>query len=240
VRHLLIWLTCACALPAFAEVGRVAQLEGEATRTAQGGTAQALAEGSPIEVGDTLEVKPGGNLALRLTDESTLVLAGGSRLQIDEARFSGLNRDSFSARLLLGTVWAKVKKAVAGSPARFDIVTERAVAGVRGTTFQVELTGEETRVDVEEGLVEVKHDEGTPDPGKQVARRVQQIRGGERLRLLRQQVLRERFIGPQGRLERFIRATRDRTEQLRQLSPDRKLQERKEQLRERVRERLPR
>ncbi len=237
MRHLLLWLTCCFALPAFAEVGRVAQLEGEATRTAQGGTPEALREGSAIELGDELNVQPGGNLALILTDESTLVLAGGSRLRIDEASFSGMERQAFSASLLLGTVWAKVKKAVAGSPSKFDISTERAVAGVRGTTFQVELEGEETRVEVEEGLVDVLHDEGVPgQPGK-MARRLQQVRGGERLRLLRAQVLRERFIGPKGSFERFIRATRDRMEKRQREPPERKIEERRENLRERLRER---
>src|SRR6185312_14567602 len=108
----------------------VSQLEGEASRTASGGTIEALEEGSAVEVGDVIAVKEGGNLALLLTDESTLVLAGGSQLRIDEATFSGLERQSFSARLLFGTVWAKVKKAVAGSTAKFEVTTQRTVAGV--------------------------------------------------------------------------------------------------------------
>ncbi|MFL5348088.1 MAG: FecR domain-containing protein [Hyalangium sp.] len=232
MRYLLLCLTCLCAFPALAEVGRVAQLEGEATRTAAGGSAEALQEGSGVELGDLIAVQPGGNLALLLTDESTLVLAGGSQLRIDEASFSGLERQSFSARLMLGTVWAKVKKAMAGSSAKFDITTERSVAGVRGTTFQVEVAGEETHVDVEEGLVEVQHDGNAPGE----ARQVHQVRAGERLRLLRAQVLRERFVGPQGRFERFIHAHRERMEKLRREPPEKRL-ERREELRERMRQR---
>jgi hypothetical protein len=232
VRHLLLGLLCCCALPAFAEVGKVSQLEGEATRTPPGGTAEVLQTGSAIEVGDELAVKPGGNLALLLTDESTLVLAGGSRLKVDEATFSGLDRQAFSARLLVGAVWAKVKKAVAGSPAKFDITTERVVAGVRGTTFQVEVTSEETRVDVEEGLVEVAQGEGTPGPAQPAAGRVHQVRGGERLRLLRERVLRERFTGPRGQFGKFVRATRERMERLQRPLPER-MEHRREQLRER-------
>ncbi len=237
MRLVLLWLTCCCALPALAEVGKVAQVEGEATRTPAGGTAEVLQAGSAIEVGDELAVKPGGNLALMLTDESTLVLAGGSALKIDEATFSGLDRKAFSARLLLGTVWAKVKKAAAGSPAKFDITTERAVAGVRGTTFQVELEGEETRVEVEEGLVEVAHDEVAPGSSKSQARRVQQVRGGERFRLLRERVLRERFTGPKGKFGQFVRATRERMEKLRRELPENRRQERRENRREQQRER---
>lgn len=235
MRWVLLGLMCCWALPAFAEVGTVAQLEGEASRTPAGGTAQVLGVGGPIEVGDELAVQPGGNLALLLTDGSTLMLAGGSRLRIDEATFSGLERQAFSARLLLGAVWVKVKEAVAGSPAKFDITTERAVAGVRGTIFQVELEGEETRVDVEEGTVEVAHDE--VDAGQPRARRVQQIRKGERLRLLKARVLRERFSGPRGKFALFVRANRDRMEKVRHELRENKRQERREQQREQRRER---
>lgn len=237
MRHVLLWLTCCCALPALAQVGKVSQVEGEATRTPSGGSAVVLQAGSAIEVGDELSVQAGGNLALLLTDESTLVLAGGSRLKIDEATFSGLDRQAFSARLLLGTVWAKVKKAMAGSPAKFDITTERAVAGVRGTTFQVELEGEETRVEVEEGLVEVLHDEGAPGQAQPEARRVLQVRGGERIRLLHKQVLRERFAGPKGKFGQFVRTSQDRMEKLRRTLPERNGPERREQQREKLRER---
>ncbi|WP_224242520.1 FecR family protein [Hyalangium gracile] len=233
----LLWLTCLFALPALAEVGRVAQLEGEATRTASGGAVEALEEGSAIEVGDVLAVKDGGNLALLLTDESTLVLAGGSQLRIDEATFAGLERKGFSARLLVGTVWARVKKAVAGSSAKFDVTTERAVAGVRGTTFQVEVAGEETRVDVEEGLVEVQHDGSAPGQARPEARQVHQVRGGERVRFLRERALRERFVGPQGRFHRFVRAAHERVEKLRHLPLERRFQERRQEQRERLRER---
>jgi len=235
VRWVLLGLMCCWALPALAEVGKVAQLEGEASRTPAGGSAEVLKVSSPIEVGDELAVQPGGNMALLLTDGSTLLLAGGSRLRIDEATFSGLDRQAFSARLLLGTVWVKVKEAVAGSPAKFDITTERAVAGVRGTTFQVELEGEELRVDVEEGTVEVAHDEEVA--GQPKSRRVQQVRKGERLRLLKAKVLRERFAGPRGKFGLFVRANRERMERLRQELHERKRQERREQQREQQRER---
>lgn len=231
MRYWVLGLMCCLALPAFAEVGKVAQLEGEATRTPAGGKAEALQTGSAIEVGDEVEVKAGGNLALLLTDESTLVLAEGSKLRVDEATFSGLDRKAFSARLLLGTVWAKVKKAVAGSPSKFDITTDRAVAGVRGTTFQVEVEGEETRVDVEEGLVEVAQDDA-PEPGQAPERKLHQVRGGERLRLLRAKAFRERFTGPRGKFERFVRNTRERMERLHRLPP-----ERREKVREQIRER---
>jgi hypothetical protein len=125
----------------FAGVGKVVLLEGTATRTPkQGGAAQALAPGAEVELGDTLRVGKASNLKIVLNDESALMVGAGSELTIDEARFEGLQGRSFSAKLLLGKVWAKVTGAVSGSESKFEVVTERAVAGVRGTIFRVDAT----------------------------------------------------------------------------------------------------
>lgn len=134
-------------LAALAEVGKVEVLDGAATRTPRGGAESPLAVGAAIEVGDTLAVKS-GTLAVRLSDDSVLALDEGSSLRVDEADFGDLDTKKFSARLLLGSLWAKVAPLLAGSGAKFEITTDRAVAGVRGTAFSVEIAPE-----AEEGLV---------------------------------------------------------------------------------------
>jgi hypothetical protein len=122
---------------ALASVGKVSVLEGTARRT-NGELSQALAVGSEIELNDTIDVGAASNLKLTLTDESVLMLSPGSQLIIDEATFEGQDRKGFVARLGFGKVWAKVKKALAGSDSKFEVKTERAVAGVRGTIFRVD------------------------------------------------------------------------------------------------------
>jgi len=66
------------------------------------------------------------------------MLGARSQLFFDEATFEGQVRKGFSAKLLFGRVWAKVKQMAAGSEAKFEVTTERAVAGVRGTIFRVD------------------------------------------------------------------------------------------------------
>ncbi|WP_224362994.1 FecR family protein [Hyalangium versicolor] len=122
---------------ALASIGKVSVLEGTAKRT-NGEETQALEVGSEIELNDTIEVGRDSNLKLTLTDESVIMLAEGSRLTIDEATFEGQERRGFAARLGFGKLWAKVKKALGGSEAKFEVKTERAVAGVRGTIFRVD------------------------------------------------------------------------------------------------------
>ena len=119
-----------------AEVGRVSKLEGSATRTPRDGKPVALAEGAAVELGDTLVVKPGGALKFELTDGSVIALAERSTLTITEAEFEGQERKGFSGMLKGGSLWTKVKKALGGG--KFEVTTERAVAGVRGTIFRID------------------------------------------------------------------------------------------------------
>jgi hypothetical protein len=156
-------------------VGKVSLLKGEATRTAEGAGPQPLALGGEVRVKDTLKVAPGGGLKVALNDGSTIMVAGGSALFIDEGSFGDQVR-KFKAKLLLGSVWSKVAKAVGGSDAKFEVETDRAVAGVRGTIFRVDATTlvkgtkPATRVRVDEGLVavsaKVKAKAGAPPPPK--------------------------------------------------------------------------
>jgi hypothetical protein len=144
VRALLV---AACLVPslAWASIGKVSALQGQGTRTPKAGAAVKLAVGSEVELGDTLEVKKGSHLKLTLNDASELFLGfdekvNAGKLTIDEASFQNQERQGFSAKLWAGKVWAKVTKALAGSDAKFEVTTQRAVAGVRGTIFRVDAT----------------------------------------------------------------------------------------------------
>ncbi|MDX2014968.1 MAG: FecR domain-containing protein [Myxococcaceae bacterium] len=132
------FLAVAAALAAtlaLADVGKVAVVEGAATRTPKGGKAVPLAKDAAIELGDLISVES-GNLKLVLTDESVIMLAPGSKLEITEAEFEGQERKGFKAFLQSGSLWTKVKKAIGG--AGYEVSTERAVAGVRGTVFRID------------------------------------------------------------------------------------------------------
>lgn len=120
---------------AWADIGKITVVDGSATRAPKGGQAEALKVGSSIELGDTLEVAS-GNLKLQLTDESVIILGPKSKLEITEAEFEGQERKGFSALLSGGSLWTKVKKALGG--AKYEVKTERAVAGVRGTIFRID------------------------------------------------------------------------------------------------------
>lgn len=169
------------AAPAVAAVGQVTALEGTAVRIPKGGAELPLGAGAQVELEDTVRTARESSLKLLLTDGTALALGPESELALEVAEFAGQERGAFSARLVLGQFWAKVKKAAAGSTSRFEVKAGRAVAGVRGTIFRVDATPlvagsrppkiRETLVRVLEGKVavdaEVRKAKGkaTPAPG---------------------------------------------------------------------------
>lgn len=135
MKRLLVLSCLALATQALAAVGKISVLDGAGTRTPKEGAAVALAVGTEIELGDVVDVSK-GNLKLELTDGSVIALAEKSKLEITEAEFEGQERKGFSAFLKAGSLWTKVKKALGGG--KFEVTTERAVAGVRGTIFRID------------------------------------------------------------------------------------------------------
>jgi hypothetical protein len=142
MRH--AWVGAALALVvaapgvASAAAGQVSFLEGKAFR-APGGDASkqvALSEGGEVEAGDVISTEAKTRVELTLADQSVVRLGPNTKTQLSEAKFEGGER-KFSAKLVLGNAWAKVSTAL-GADNKFEVTTERAVAGVRGTTFRVD------------------------------------------------------------------------------------------------------
>ncbi len=110
-------------------------------------------DGMPFYPGQKISAPPKSKI--RLGDGSVIELEDGGAFQIDEC-------DTNETRVFLGekvgSFWAHVKKAVAGSDKKFEVVTERAVAGVRGTIFEVayDKAKQQTKVSVEESSVYLK------------------------------------------------------------------------------------
>jgi len=128
-----------------APAGTVTFLAGEATRSAAGG-AERLAIGAAVHAGDVIETAGRTRLEVRLADRSLLRLGPRSRAVVERAVFGATAEDrKVSAKLLVGQVWANVAKAVGGE-ARFEVRTENAVAGVRGTTFRVDASADRSVV----------------------------------------------------------------------------------------------
>ncbi|MHB8417384.1 MAG: FecR family protein [Myxococcales bacterium] len=129
-----VWLASSAALAAGG--GTVSYLTGSAEITHAGRTG-ALAQGGPVEAGDVVATGTASRLELTFADRSVVRLGPSSKLTVREAALEGAGQKKLSAKLLWGKLWAKVASTLGGE-SHFDVETDNAVAGVRGTTFRVD------------------------------------------------------------------------------------------------------
>lgn len=116
---------------------QVSILEGEAWRAPEKGDRAALARDALVFEGDTIETAEGARLQVSFKDGSVLRLGPASKLHLKSAYFGDNGEKNVSAKLLFGRVWSKVSGLVGGE-SKFEVETDNAVAGVRGTTFRVD------------------------------------------------------------------------------------------------------
>ena len=127
----------ATAATAPVPAGTVTFLAGQAQRVV-GGKPAPLAVGASVFAGDVIETQKRTRLEIKLADASVLRLGPSAKVDLSAASFGRSVEDrQVSAKLQVGNVWAKVAKTVGGE-SRFEVKTENAVAGVRGTTFRVD------------------------------------------------------------------------------------------------------
>jgi hypothetical protein len=128
-----------------APAGTVTFVAGHASRSA-GGKTEKLSVGAAVFEGDVLVTERRTRLEVKLADQSVLRLGPASRAEVQAAAFGKtVEERNVSAKLLVGKVWANVAKAVGGEQ-RFEVKTENAVAGVRGTTFRVDAASDRSVV----------------------------------------------------------------------------------------------
>ena len=141
---------------------KVALVEGPVAMVpANGGAEQVPTVGAVLHPGDTVQTQADGRIEIDLPGGSLIRLGEGSRMTLSATD----PQKSFSARLLIGNVWTKVRKLIAGES--FQIETENGVAGVRGTEFRVEAAeGQPDVLRVYEGAVQV--DDQRVEPGAEL------------------------------------------------------------------------
>jgi hypothetical protein len=129
------------ALPASAGepqfTATVSLLEGSATTQRDGeAKTHALKKDAIVWEGDVVATSAVSKVELTLKDGSVIRVGPASRLQLKSIYFVE-NQKKYSFKLFFGRIWSKVS-ALVGNDAKFEIETDNAVAGVRGTTFRVD------------------------------------------------------------------------------------------------------
>jgi ferric-dicitrate binding protein FerR (iron transport regulator) len=140
-------LILTCALLVGSRTGRtderhsatVSFLDGSATNSSGGnGQPQPLALGGTVYENDLVETTPGSKMELKLQDGSVIRVGPASKMLLKSAYFGANGSEKkFTVKLFFGRVWSKVEGLVGGN-SKFEVETDNAVAGVRGTTFRVD------------------------------------------------------------------------------------------------------
>ncbi len=112
-----------------------------------------------VQAGDKLITGPDGRLSLNWIDGTRIRMEPDTELTVAKCQVArGAEYSTF--RLDLGKVWIRILR-VLSQQDKFEIVTPTATAGVRGTTFSVEVTTDgTTEVQVYEGQVAIEAEQG--------------------------------------------------------------------------------
>ena len=131
--------------------GDVLTLSGDCHLVSDGKTTP-LAAGSPVHVGDTIDVPAGARLKLHMVDGSIISAASGTHVTIAHYDAgSGASPRDVHLDLAAGLLRAVV--AVAAQPSKFEVETAVGVAAVRSTDWFVGSDAEGTQVGVLSGVV---------------------------------------------------------------------------------------
>lgn len=122
------------ASPALAaeDAAEVASVQGEVYAHATGGQERACRAGQVLKLGTWVRTGPSGSATINLGGGIRMELRASSRIQLSNRR----RRKQFSVSLLFGRLWSQVSN-LAGTGETFEVATHNAVAGVRGTVFEM-------------------------------------------------------------------------------------------------------
>lgn len=105
--------------------------------------------GDRVYVGDEITTGPDGFAKLYLNDGSVIILNKNSSLIMDKE----ICNQPGGIKLFFGSMWTRIKKVLGGG--KYEVTTERAANGIRGTEFTVETDETKDVIKVYEGIVDV-------------------------------------------------------------------------------------
>ncbi|MEW5723763.1 MAG: FecR domain-containing protein [Thermodesulfobacteriota bacterium] len=131
-------LTAPAPSLAAAKVGTVTRVEGKVTVTRAGVKAQEVKVGAPVYLNDTFQTDAAGKARIVFIDQSIISVGPSSSLTITEYVFKPKQQErSSTLKLLFGKVKCFVNDYTGYKKKKFNVTTNTAVIGVRGTVFVV-------------------------------------------------------------------------------------------------------
>ena len=146
---ILLFATLAAAAP----IGKISRILGNVDITPAGASqARVVSAGDAVNTGDIIRTKSKSKAEITFNEGNTLRLAENTRVKISDY-MSGRDKNNSLLKLMRGTVENTVKTVGGIAGGRYEVHTETAASGVRGTQFFVSFYNGVTRVVIQEGAV---------------------------------------------------------------------------------------
>ncbi|MGL4811228.1 MAG: CAP domain-containing protein [Beijerinckiaceae bacterium] len=147
----LAWLVAPAAL-AQSAIGDAARAVNDVTGV-MGARRSAIVTGSAVHQNEVVSTGPSATADLRFRDNTALHVASGSTVKLDRYVY---NSDG-SARGAVVSMTKGVFRFTTGqsNPGAFRLQTPQALIGIRGTVFEVQISGGVTQVTLSQGIVDV-------------------------------------------------------------------------------------
>ena len=119
------------------EAGAIERITGNATISNAANQTRPARGGEAVQAGETVTTDNGGEVMLKLKDESLMLLRPNSQLKLTEFRYENKPTDGVFASLFKGTVRAVTGLIGKSRPSSVRLATPTATVGIRGTDFEL-------------------------------------------------------------------------------------------------------
>jgi hypothetical protein len=124
------------------DAGAVERVTGAASIINANNESRAVRSGEPIRAGETITTQSGGEVLLKMKDDSVLVLRQNTQVKLTEFRYEDKATDSMFASLVKGAVRSVSGLLGKTRPSNVKFATSTATVGIRGTDFEIAVVPE--------------------------------------------------------------------------------------------------
>ena len=142
---IMVTLLIAAAMPAAAEGPRIGQVKtvGGEVVILRDAARLPVKPGDPVYTKDIVQTGEHGSIGISFVDNSVFSTGADSEIDLDEFHFDATSGGEMLASIPRGTLSVVSGEITKKSPGALKIKTPTAILAVRGTTFAVQVVGEQ-------------------------------------------------------------------------------------------------
>jgi len=119
------------------EAGAIERVNGTVSITNAANQSRPARSGEPLQTGETVTTENGGEVLIKLKDDSLVTLRPNTQMKLAEYRYENKPTDGMLVNLFKGTMRAVSGLVGKTRPANVKFSTSTATVGIRGTDFEI-------------------------------------------------------------------------------------------------------